>query len=66
MRGAKGQTDWLNWNDRATGMMYGLTLHHSDKHIIRAMMEGVLYRLYSIFLCMKDVGCDVQTLKISG
>ncbi|MCM1296253.1 MAG: gluconokinase [Muribaculaceae bacterium] len=55
-----------DWNDKATGIMYGLSLHHTDRHIIRAAMEGALFRLYEVFLCMKDLGCNMEVLHASG
>ncbi|MFZ5986754.1 MAG: gluconokinase [Bacillota bacterium] len=38
-----------DWNAGVRGVMYGLSLNHGRKHIIRAAMEGILYRLFSIY-----------------
>jgi len=37
-----------DWNADASGSMYGLKYHHNRKHMIRAMMEGVMYRLQTV------------------
>lgn len=55
-----------DWNDDAKGIMFGLTLRHTDRHIIRAAMEGALFRLYEVFCCMKTLGCNIEVLCASG
>ncbi|WRS26447.1 gluconokinase [Oscillospiraceae bacterium MB08-C2-2] len=38
-----------DWMIGASGSMYGLRLGHGRFHIVRAAMEGVMYRMYSVF-----------------
>ena len=44
------------WNSQARGVLFGLSFHHTKGHMIRAMMEGVAYALYSSFLLMRESG----------
>ncbi|MCL2741721.1 MAG: gluconokinase, partial [Oscillospiraceae bacterium] len=56
-----------DWNADAKGMMAGLTMGHTFRHIIRATMEGVMYRLRSVFLAMG--GClsgDAEVIANGG
>ncbi|HWK04300.1 MAG TPA: gluconokinase [Puia sp.] len=36
------------WNSKARGLFFGLGIGHTNAHLIRAAMEGVIYCLYSI------------------
>ncbi len=44
-----------DWNANVRGLMFGLSHSHSRKHIIRAAMEGVMFRLYSVFEVMTEL-----------
>lgn len=44
------------WDAYARGTVFGLSLHHTKGHFIRAMMEGVAYALYDNFRLMKEKG----------
>lgn len=37
------------WDEHARGVVFGLSLNHTKAHLVRAMMEGVAYALYSSF-----------------
>ena len=30
------------------GILFGLSLHHSQAHVIRSLIEGICYRLFSV------------------
>ncbi len=36
------------WNSKAKAIFFGLDISHTKAHLIRAVMEGVLYNLYAI------------------
>ncbi|MFT9847172.1 gluconokinase [Aneurinibacillus sp. REN35] len=42
------------WNANARGSFFGLTLHHKKEHMIRAVLEGVIFNLYTVFLALKE------------
>lgn len=43
------------WNANARGSFFGLTLHHKKEHMIRAVLEGVIFNLYTVFLALKEL-----------
>ncbi len=55
-----------NWNARAKGLMYGLQLVHGRKHFIRAAMEGVMYRMFSVYEVLTGLNGEVRELKANG
>ncbi|MBW5448590.1 gluconokinase [Cohnella sp. CFH 77786] len=42
------------WNANARGSFFGLTLHHKKEHMIRAVLEGVIFNLYTVLLAMEE------------
>ena len=43
------------WDVNARGVIFGLSLSHGKKHVVRAMMESVAYALYDSFRLVKDI-----------
>ena len=54
------------WNQNARGVLFGLTLQHDARHISRALIEGVAFRLKSIYDVLNEIGEDVQQIRTSG
>ncbi|HHU6751162.1 TPA: gluconokinase [Staphylococcus pseudintermedius] len=55
------------WSSDARGSFIGLTLSHRKEHMIRAVMEGVLFNLYTVFLALIEViGTAPQSIKATG
>ncbi|MGE5507472.1 MAG: FGGY-family carbohydrate kinase, partial [Chitinophagales bacterium] len=44
-----------NWNASAKGVLYGLQLHHTKAHLIRAGLEAVIYRMLSVYQALKSL-----------
>jgi len=55
-----------NWNADARGVLFGLTLNHNKRHVIRATMEGVCYRMNSILLALQEVTGSANEIRVSG
>lgn len=55
-----------DWNANARGIMFGLGYSHTRKHIIRAAMEGVMYRMYSVFEVMAALEDGAQHIRANG
>lgn len=55
-----------NWNPDARGVLFGLSLCHDRRHFLRAIMEGVAYRMYEVFLALKEVAGGVKEVRGSG
>jgi xylulokinase len=49
------------WDVYARGVIFGLSMHHSRGHVVRAMMESVAYALYDSYRIVKDTGYKINT-----
>lgn len=54
------------WNADARGVFFGLTLNHDKRHIIRAILEGICYRMRSVLLSLEDVTGIAKEIRVSG
>jgi len=54
------------WNSKARGVFYGLTLAHTRGHMIRALLEGSAYALRSVVESMQRSGCAIQHIRAVG
>lgn len=54
------------WNANARGVYFGLALHHEKKHMIRAVLEGVMYRIRSVGKALEEVGAPIEEIRASG
>ncbi|MDQ6421546.1 gluconokinase [Paenibacillus sp. LHD-117] len=54
------------WDGKAKGVMFGLTLAHSEKHMLRAAMEGIMYQIAAIVSLMKQCGNEIKEIRASG
>ena len=48
------------WDVYARGVVFGLSLHHTRGHVVRAMMESVAYALYDSFRILKESGKKIE------
>jgi xylulokinase len=61
-----GNTLSPNWNSNAKGLFFGLTLSKTRSHIIRALMEGVAFDLYSNVKTALAAGVKIEKLILNG
>ncbi len=54
------------WNADARGMFFGLTLNHDKRHIIRAILEGICYRMKSVLASLEEITGQAQEIRVSG
>ncbi|MFC3768882.1 gluconokinase [Paenibacillus sp. GCM10012303] len=54
------------WNANARGVFFGLSLFHEKKHMIRSVLEGVVYRIHSVAMALEEVGGPTQEIRASG
>ncbi|WP_153731630.1 xylulokinase [Sporosarcina obsidiansis] len=52
------------WNTNAKGLFYGLSFKDTKKHMIRAVLEGVVFSVYHNLLAAKEAGVDIAELDI--
>ena len=43
-----------------------MSLRHDRRHFVRAIMEGVAYRMYSVLLALEEVTGEIEELRGSG
>lgn len=55
-----------DWNSEARGLMYGLGLSHGRKHIIRAAMEGIMYRIFSVYEVLSKLQNSAEQIRATG
>ena len=54
------------WDAQARSNFFGLGRHHTQDHLVRSVMEGVLYNMASVFGALETAGGEVDTLRASG
>lgn len=54
------------WNADLRGSFFGLGLHHKREHIIRAVLEGIIYNLYSLLLALEEVIGPSKKIEATG
>lgn len=54
------------WDANARGSFFGLNRKHTKAHMIRAVMEGIMYNLYSVTLALKEVTGDPKAILAAG
>ena len=54
------------WNMNLRGMLYGLSYHHTKKHIIRALIEGLIYERFLAFQAVEQVVNGITSIRLSG
>lgn len=55
------------WNANARGSFFGLSLHHKKEHMIRAVLEGVIFNLYNVLLALEEqIGVPTKVQATGG
>lgn len=54
------------WNADARGVFFGMSLRHERSHFVRAVLEGILFAVYSITIILSDLTETSQTILASG
>lgn len=54
------------WNPRLRGSFFGLGMHHHKEHMVRAVLEGVIFSLYSILGPVESLVGPTTTIKATG
>ncbi|MCL4466625.1 MAG: gluconokinase [Chloroflexi bacterium] len=54
------------WNADARGVLFGLSLRHGQGHLVRATLEGVAYRMFSIFAALRDIAGPPHEVRAAG
>ncbi|MFY4774426.1 gluconokinase [Metabacillus sp. RGM 3146] len=54
------------WDSNARGSFFGLGLHHKKEHLIRAVLEGVIFNLYTVLLALKELIGEPKKIQATG
>jgi gluconokinase len=54
------------WNANARGLFFGLSLFHEKKHMIRSVLEGVVYRIHSVASALAELTGKAREVRASG
>ena len=55
-----------HWNSSMRGILFGLSLHHSQAHVIRSLIEGICYRLLSVIQPLEDLIGKSSEIRVTG
>lgn len=54
------------WDANARGSFFGLGLHHKKEHLIRAVLEGVIFNLYTVMLAIQELIGEPVNIQATG
>lgn len=54
------------WDAKAKGLYFGIQLRHRRAHFARAMLEGMLFALYSVGVALEETTQPIETIYASG
>lgn len=55
------------WNPDARGSFFGLSMTHRKEHMIRSVLEGVIFNMYTVLLAMEErIGRPSKILATGG
>ncbi len=54
------------WNANARGVFFGLSLNHEKRHMVRSVLEGVVYRIHSVMSALEEFAGKAVEIRASG
>jgi gluconokinase len=54
------------WNANARGSFFGLNMHHKKEQLLRSVLEGVIFNLYTVLLAMEERIGRPQKIQATG
>ncbi|SFP84445.1 gluconokinase [Salibacterium halotolerans] len=54
------------WDSDTKGVFFGLTLNHGRDHMVRSVLEGVMYQMYSVVIALTESGVQPQEYRCGG
>jgi gluconokinase len=54
------------WNQQARGNFYGLSIIHTRKHLVRAVLEGIVFNLYQIGQSLEEIAGPPTSISVNG
>ncbi|MBM7543411.1 gluconokinase [Weissella beninensis] len=54
------------WDANARGSFFGLTHEHTRAHMVRAVLEGIIFNIYMVSLALEEVVGDLHNIQATG
>ncbi|MFG6119258.1 gluconokinase [Thalassobacillus sp. B23F22_16] len=54
------------WDADTKGMFFGLTLNHGRDHMVRSVLEGVMFQMYSVVIALIESGVEPKQFRAGG
>ncbi|MFG6114118.1 gluconokinase [Halobacillus sp. MO56] len=54
------------WDADTKGMFFGLTLNHGRNHMVRSVLEGVMFQMYSVVIALIEAGVEPKEFRAGG
>ena len=54
------------WDANARGSFFGLTHNHTRAHMVRAVLEGIIFNIYMVSLALEEVTGDLKSIQATG
>ena len=54
------------WDANARGSFFGLTHNHTRAHMVRAVLEGIIFNIYMVALALEEVVGDLKSVQATG
>jgi gluconokinase len=55
-----------HWDANAKGVFFGINIKHKRAHFLRALMEGVIYGVYSVGRALEETTGNIETIYATG
>ncbi len=54
------------WNQNARGNFFGLSVTHKRPHLVRAVLEGIVFNLYQISQSLEEIAGSPTSISVNG
>ncbi len=54
------------WDANARGSFFGLTHIHTRAHMVRSVMEGIIFNIYMVALALEEVAGSLKSIQATG
>lgn len=54
------------WDANARGSFFGLGMHHKKEHMVRAVLEGINYNLYTVLQALSELTGEPKRIQATG
>lgn len=55
-----------HWDAYTKGVYFGININHKREHFLRALLEGVIYGIYSVGKALQETTGDIDTIYATG